>query len=386
MPHRLITTTAQLQEFCHTLSHVSFVAVDTEFIREKTYYPQLCLIQLAGPEAAYAVDPLARGIDLTPLFALMENPDVLKVFHAGRQDIEIFFNLTGKTPVPMFDTQIAAQACGFGESVSYSEMIARLLKITIDKSSRYTDWAKRPLTNRQLTYALEDVIYLRGAYEKLQAQLRSEGRSSWIEEEMQVLANPETYALDCADAWKRLKTGNMGQKQLAVLREVAAWREAEARKRDLPRGRIIRDETLLEIAVSMPQTEEQLKHIRGIGHMNAKWVDAVLENVCRALALPASDWPAPSARSRSLTDTDLVALLQFLLKRICSEHGVTARLVADRDDIEALANGDDEGRLMQGWRREIFGDKAKALLEGKLGISWDAKRNRVVLGVVSDRD
>ncbi len=377
MPHRLITTTHQLEQFCHTLEHVSFVAIDTEFIREKTYYPQVCLIQVAGPEAAYAIDPLAEGINLTPLFRLLANEQVLKVFHAGRQDVEIFFHLTGNTPSPAFDTQIAAQVCGFGESVSYSELVSRLLSISIDKASRYTDWAKRPLTDRQITYALEDVIYLRGAYEKIKVKLERNGRESWIAEDMAILTDPATYTLEVEDAWKRLKTGNLKPKQLAVLREAAAWREEEARARNIPRGRILRDETLLEIAASCPRDVEALRHIRGIGsHFSPKWTDALLGCVETALMLPPEEWPTVTYSRRSTADSDLVALLQLLLKLKCSEHGIVPRLVAGKDDLEAMASGDYNIPVMQGWRHALFGQSAQQLINGELKIHWDAKQKK----------
>lgn len=380
MPHRFITQSAPLAEFCQSLQNVDYVTIDTEFIREKTYYPQLCLIQVAGPNSAYAIDPLADGIDLQPLYDLLANPAILKVFHAGRQDIEIFFLKTGRIPEPIFDTQIAAQACGYGESISYADLVSRTVKATVDKASRYTDWAKRPLTDRQILYALEDVTYLRMAYEALRAKLEQRNRMEWIAEEMAVLASPDTYQLAPEDAWRRLKTGNLKPKQLAVLREITAWRELEARKRDVPRNRILRDETLLEIAASLPHTEEQLRHIRGIGaHWSPKWVEILLGATEAALALPSSEWPHLAPSRRSTADSDLVALLQLLLKLISNEHHVSARLIAGKDELEAIAEGRRDCPALSGWRYELFGKHALELMAGNLSVRWDSHKRCATL-------
>ncbi len=378
MPHRLITDTAALAAFCERLSAEPFIAIDTEFIREKTYFPQLCLVQLAGKEENFAVDPLAPAIDLSPLYALLNHADAVKVFHAGKQDIEIFHLATGQIPHPVFDTQIAAQALGFGESISYSDLCQRMLGLPIDKASRYTDWAQRPLTDRQITYALQDVVPLRTIYAKLRERLEQSGRGAWIEEEMRALTDPTAYAIAPRDSWQRLKAGNLKPKQLAALREAAAWREEEARRRNIPRGRILRDETLLEIAASLPATDKELRHIRGLGAgFSPKWAEALLKAVEAALALPPSEWPPANAPRRRVEDGDLVSLLQLLLKLCASEAGVAPRLVAGKDELEAIACGEDAVAALQGWRGEIFGARALRLIEGKLQLRWDPLKKEV---------
>ncbi|HYD69381.1 ribonuclease D, partial [Azospirillum sp.] len=261
----LITTTSELDAFCRGLAGADYITVDTEFLREKTYYPQLCLIQVAGPDGAVAIDPLAEGIDLTSLLDVLVDPNVLKVFHAARQDVEIFFHLTGKIPHPLFDTQVAAMVCGFGESVGYETLVTKLAGARIDKSSRFTDWSARPLTERQLTYALSDVIHLRPAFEKLRKRLNRTGRAHWLEEEMAVLTNPATYTVEPDTSWQRLKVRTNKPRFMAILKELAAWREREAQRRDLPRSRVLRDEALLEIAAHAPTTVDDLARTRGMG-------------------------------------------------------------------------------------------------------------------------
>ena len=261
----LIADSEALAAFCRRQEGAPFVTIDTEFMRDRTYWPVLCLVQVAGPEEAAALDPLAPGIDLAPLFALMRKPDVLKVFHAARQDIEIFWNLMGAVPAPLFDTQVAAMVCGFGDSASYETLAGRLAGAHIDKTSRFTDWARRPLTERQLHYALDDVVHLRRVYERLSARLEATGRAHWLEEEMAELTDPAIYRLDPAEAWRRLKVRTNSRRVLALVRALAAWREITAQQRDLPRNRVLRDEQLIEIAAHAPKTVEELAQSRGLG-------------------------------------------------------------------------------------------------------------------------
>src|SRR5277367_493562 len=260
----LITETDALAQFCAKQTGADFIAVDTEFLRDQTYWPKLCLVQIAGPASVAAIDPLAPGIDLTPLYDLMQDANLLKVFHAGRQDLEIFFHATAKVPAPIFDTQVAAMVCGFGESASYESLVSKLAKAAVDKSSRFTDWAYRPLTERQLIYALDDVIHLRTVYVKLREQLEKTGRETWLEGDMAVLSDPAIYRLDPTESWRRVKMRNPKPRTLAALKAIAAWREVEAQKRDIPRGRILRDEALIELATHMPTTTAQLARTRGL--------------------------------------------------------------------------------------------------------------------------
>src|SRR5712692_9105652 len=289
----LIDTTDALAAFCHRQAQARYITVDTEFIRDKTYFPQLCLIQVAGPDGAAALDPLAPGMDLAPLFELMAASTVLKVFHAARQDIEIFVNMAGAVPAPLFDTQVAAMVCGFGDSVSYETLAGKLAGARIDKSSRFTDWANRPLTERQVEYALADVTHLRRAYEKLRANLERSGRGPWLDEEMEMLTDPAIYRLDPAEAWRRFKPRSGNRRFLAVLRELAAWRETAAQQRDLPRSRIIRDESILEIAAHAPTSVAELSRSRGLGKgiTEGKFGAEILAAIGRALSLPESEYP-----------------------------------------------------------------------------------------------
>ncbi len=381
---QLISDTEALVAFCDRLRAAPFITVDTEFVREKTFYPQLCLVQIAGPEEAWAIDALAPDIDLAPLFALMADTSVLKVFHAARQDIEIFLHLSGEIPTPLFDTQIAAMVCGFGDAVGYETLVAQLARARIDKSMRFTDWTQRPLTERQLHYALSDVTHLRVAYEKLRRKLDKNGRLAWLEEEMAVLLDPATYQVPPDEIWKRLKPRSSSPRFLAVLREMAAWREREARERDLPRQRVIRDETLSEIAAHAPTTVAELGRVRGLGknQIEGPRGAAILEIVGRALALPEDSCPRP------LEKPDLpkgigpvVDLLKVLLKLKCDEHDVAQKLVASSADLEQIA-ADDEADVpaLHGWRRELFGADALRLKHGKiaLGLAPDGKRLRML--------
>ncbi len=378
----LIAESGALAAFVQRQGRAEFVAIDTEFMRDKTYWPQLCLVQIAGPEEAAAIDTLAPGIDLEPLLALLADPKLLKVFHAARQYIEIFFHMTGRIPAPLVDTQVAAMVCGFGDAVSYENLAARLAGARIDKSSRFTDWAHRPLTERQLQYALSDVTHLRPTYESLRRRLAKTGRTEWVAEEMAVLTDPATYRLEPREAWRRIKFRSDKPRMLAILREVAAWREEEAQRRDLPRNRVLRDETLCEIAAHAPGDVEHLARCRGFSRSMAENRQGaqILAAVKRGLALPAAECPVPAPR-RDLPAGlgPLVELLRVLLKMRCEEHGVAQKLVASADDLELIA-ADDQAQVpaLQGWRREIFGADALALKQGRLALTVAGRRVKVV--------
>ena len=374
----LITTTDQLAAFCAAHSDCDFVTVDTEFMRERTYWPKLCLVQLGGPTETVAVDPLAKGIDLQPLFDLMANPRVMKVFHAARQDVEIFVNLTGCVPTPMFDTQVAAMVCGFGDSVSYETLAGQLAGAAIDKSSRFTDWAMRPLTEKQITYALGDVSHLRKVYVRLQDQLAKSNRAEWVREEMAVLTSPATYSVNPSEIWRKFKWRADKPRLRALLRELAAWREAEAQRLDVPRNRVVRDETLLEIAAHAPKDAHELTRTRGLnaGFAEGRQGAEILAAIQRALAVPNDQCPAGDRR-RVLPSGlgPVMDLLKVLLKQVCEDHGVASKLIANTDDLESIA-ADDKADVpaLHGWRREVFGDLALALKRGELALSVRDKK------------
>jgi len=384
----LITDSGALAEFRAGLHGAAFVTIDTEFMREKTYWPILCLIQIAGPNGAAAIDPLAHGIDLAPVFDLLADTSVLKVFHAPRQDIEIFVHMTGVVPHPIFDTQIAAMVCGFGESASYETLAAKLAGAAIDKSSRFTDWAHRPLSERQLQYALADVIPLRKVYERLSARLEKSGRASWVADEMAVLSDPKTYRPDPTDSWRRLKPRTNSRRTLAMIRELAAWRELAAQKRDLPRNRLVRDEALLEIASHPPKDVEDLARIRALGRSLAegRLGAEILAAVERARTLPEADCPElPAQRHLPPGIGPLVELLRVLLRLCAEESDVAPRLIADNDDLETIA-ADDSATVpaLQGWRAEIFGRDALDLKHGRLALTASGKKiERLHLGATA---
>lgn len=374
----LITESEPLEAACRALRNADYVTVDTEFLRESTYYPRLCLLQLAGPEAAYIIDPLAEGIDLEPVYALMADSAVLKVFHAARQDIEIFVHRAGTVPKPIFDTQIAAMVCGFGESVAYETLVRKLAKSQLDKGSRFTDWARRPLSERQLRYALEDVTYLRIVYDDLRKRLDQNGRLDWVAAEMAVLTDPSTYRTDPDEAWRRLKTRTTGKRFLGVLKAIAAFREIEARRRDLPRNRILKDEALLEIAAHPPSSTDDLAHMRAIprGFGEGRLGAGLIEAVERGLHLPSDQIPRVEI-SEPLPEGlgPLVDLLKVLLKMKSEDAGVAQRLIANTEDLERLAADDNADiAALAGWRREIFGNAALALKRGELALAASGAR------------
>jgi ribonuclease D len=378
----LIADSATLADFCGRLAEAPFVTIDTEFLRDKTYWPILCLVQLAGPNEAAAIDALAEGLDLTPLFELLENPRVVKVFHAARQDVEIFVRLTGKVPSPIVDTQVVAMVCGFGDSASYETLASKLAGARIDKSSRFTDWSHRPLTDKQLAYALSDVTHLRTVYEKLQQRVEKSGRAHWVEDEIAILTDPRTYRVDPENAWMRLKARSDKPRFLAVLKEVAAWREREAQSRDLPRNRVIKDETILEIAAHPPRDAEALSRCRGLsrGFADGKMGDGILAAVQRGLDIPEADIPRLAARADVPQGLGpIIELLRVLLKLRCDENEVAQKLIANAGDLETIAADDNaDVPALRGWRREIFGDDAVKLKHGRLALTAAGKRVKLI--------
>ncbi len=368
-----IADTASLAAFLAAAAQDSYVTVDTEFLRDKTYWPQLCLVQVGTSVGAAAIDPLAPGMDLAPLYALLADPGVLKVFHAARQDLEIFVQATGAVPAPLFDTQVAAMVCGFGDSVSYETLATKLAGARIDKSSRFTDWSVRPLSERQLNYALDDVRHLRLVYEKLSRRIERTGRARWVDEEMAILADPATYRLDPEIAWMRLKPRSGSPKFLNVLREVAAWRETEAQRRNLPRTRMLKDEAILELATQMPTTQAELARSRSLsrGIVEGATGEAILAAIRRGLELPAATAPTlPERPSPPPGRGPLIELLKVLLKLKCEQHEVAQKLVANSADLDAIACSDDaDVPALTGWRRELFGADALALKHGRIALT-----------------
>jgi ribonuclease D len=378
---KLITTTDDLAAFCKPLADTEFIAVDTEFMRERTYWPKLCLAQVAGPDDAAAIDALADGIDLAPLDELMANPKVLKVFHAARQDLEIFYLRMNKVPQPLFDTQVAAMVCGHGEAASYESLATKLAKARIDKSSRFTDWSRRPLSERQITYAISDVTHLRIVYEHLRRQLEKSGRLPWITEEMAVLNDPATYRADPEQAWRRLKPRGASPRLLGTLKEVAAWRERTAQRIDIPRQRLLRDEQLLEIASHAPKTIEELALTRGLGRGFAEgWQGReILEAIEKARNMPETELPNRERPPEQIRAPGAVVdLLRTLLRLKAEQGGVAARLVASADEIDRLAAGKRDVHVLHGWRNEMFGKDAVALLEGRVALSLDGEHARLL--------
>ncbi len=373
----IITQNDELAALCDSLKEASYITVDTEFMRERTFWPILCLVQLASDDGAHAVDPLAEGLDLTPLLDLMNDSNVLKVFHAARQDLEIFHRMTGQVPAPLFDSQLAAMVTGYGDNVGYETLVNKLAKASIDKTSQFTDWSRRPLSRKQIDYALADVIHLRPIYEKLSAQLAENGRGAWLEEEMAILADPATYVVRPEDAWRRLKIRNRKPRYLGVLVALAEWREREAQERDSTRNRILRDEAIQELAAEQPTDDHGLGRLRTIGRDVRKGPkgQAILNAVRRGLTLPESELPQLGGPQRLPRDIGpVVDLLKVLLKFRAEHHGVAPRLIATVDELERIAGTDDTDLpALNGWRREVFGEAALALKRGKLSL---AVRNR----------
>jgi len=381
--HPLIADTATLAALCERLSRSPFVAFDTEFMRENTFFPELCLVQVADANEAAAIDPMAQGLDLTPLLDLLtDNQDVLKVVHAGGQDLEIVYNLTGKTPHPMFDTQVAAMALGMGEQAGYSSLVQSMLGIALDKGARFTDWARRPLDKRQLDYAVSDVTHLATLFPRMVERLKSTGRGEWLDEEMERLTDPANYAQDPQDAWKRVKASGRNPEMLGRLKALAAWREAEARGKNLPRGRIVKDETLADIAAHPPKTQDDLARVRGL---SPTWktndIGARLMAALKSAApLSADEMPDKEPRGRGPgKDGQLVAdLLRLLLKIRSRDADVAPRLLARTEELDSLAGGERENlAMLRGWRYEAFGRDALDLVEGRLAFA--VKRGKLVM-------
>jgi ribonuclease D len=375
----LITSSEDLAALCQRLSTHSFVTVDTEFLRETTFWPKVCLIQLASDDEAVAIDTLAEGLDLTPFFDLMANPAVVKVFHAARQDIEIIWNLSKLIPSPLFDTQVAAMVCGFGDQVSYGELAQTICKVTLDKSSRFMDWSRRPLLDAQISYALADVTYLRDIYRSLSAKLHKTGRMNWLGDEMSALTAPATYEQHPDLAWERFRNRVRKPRDLAVLMEVAAWREREAQGRNVPRSRILKDDVLIEVALTAPKTIDMLGNLRAFprGMEKTRAGADIVEAVERGLAKDPLTLPKIERERRSNGGGATVELLKVLLRQVAEKHGVAAKMIATVDDLEAIAQNDEADVLaLRGWRRELFGSKALELKHGRLALT--VEKNKVI--------
>jgi ribonuclease D len=381
-PPVLITETEALAALCDRLRGESFVTIDTEFMRERTYWPELCVVQLAGATEVAVVDALAPGIDLAPLGALLADPAVTKVFHAARQDIEIFLLRFGEVPRPLFDTQVAAMVAGFGDQVGYDALVSGLTGGHIDKAHRFSDWAARPLSAAQIAYAAADVTHLRGVYEKLRARLERDGRMAWVAEEMAELSNPATYRPDPEQMWERLRPRTSNRRMLGILRAIAAWREREAQRANIPRQRMLKDETLLEIAATAPETAEALARARGVseGFARGKMGVSLLAVIAEAKTLPETALPpVPGAREGPRPSPALVSLLKVLLAAKCEQHHVAARLVASSEDLERLASEDaPDIAALHGWRRDVFGADALALKEGRIALGVDGRRVKLI--------
>jgi ribonuclease D len=376
----IITTTAELAAACKRLARFDAVMIDTEFMRETTYWPKLCVIQLASPEEAVIIDAMAPDLALDPFFKLMGNERVIKVFHAARQDIEIVYHRGGLIPHPVFDTQVAAMVCGFGDSISYDQLVHRLTGERIDKSSRFTDWSRRPLSERQTEYALADVTHLRQVYQALSQRLDEQDRTEWVREEMEVLTSTETYQLEPENAWKRLKLRVRKPVELAALREVAAWRERAAQARDVPRGRVLKDDALYEIAAQQPTTAAALGHLRTIprGFERSRSAEEIIAAVRRATEIPKDQLPkVPKMRPPTNGNGAAVDLLKVLLKMTSENHGVASKIIATVDDLEAIAGDDDaDVPALTGWRRDLFGEAALRLKRGEIALA--VRQNHVV--------
>ncbi len=372
---KLITATPDLIDACDSLSKAPFVTVDTEFLRETTFWPKLCLIQMAGPAGAYVIDPLASGIDLGAFWGLMANQDIVKVFHAARQDIEIIHHETGGVPTPVFDSQIAAMVCGFGEQISYMNLVKRITGNSLDKSSRFTDWARRPLSEKQLSYALGDVTHLRDIYLSLKKELAETGRTAWLEEEMAVLTARETYQLDPVDAWKRLKLKVKNRKSLSILMSVAEWRERLAQSQNIPRSRILRDDALYDIANQAPVTSKELSELRSVngGFVRSARARPLLQAVKDGLERDMALTPKlPQSKPMSAQALATLELLKVLLKSAAARHRVAPRMIADSSDLEKLAREDKPDiPALKGWRKELFGDDALKLKRGELALKLE---------------
>ncbi len=381
---KIITTTDELVILCERLNKAEYITVDTEFLRESTYYSQLCLVQVADSKGAHAIDPLASGIDLSAFYDVMKNTNVVKVFHACRQDLEIFYKEMGCLPEPMFDTQVAAMVCGYGDSVGYETLVNKISGEQLDKSTRYTDWSNRPLTERQIIYAIDDVTHLRGIYETLRARLIKSQRGPWLDEEMELLTSISTYDVDPYEMWQKIKVRTNKPRILGILREITAWREQRAIEKDMPRRRVMKDEVLLEVSAHPPKDISGLDTVRGLNNgfsrssAGQEFFDAIQAGVNTA----DSDLPLINRAKARPATPPMVDLLKVLLKIRCQETDVAPRLIANVQDLELLAAvPETELKLKNGWRYEIFGKYAMALIKGQLALSADEKGNIAVVRV-----
>ena len=378
----IITETASLAAFCEHAATHPYITVDTEFIREKTYWPKLCLVQVGITDDAVAIDALDAAVELTPLFKLLANPNVLKVFHAARQDIEIFVHLAGEVPTPVFDTQIAAMVCGYGDSVGYERLVRDIAKKSINKALRFTDWSKRPLAKKQIDYALGDVTHLRQIYSQLSSQIESNGRTEWLSEEMDILTNSRTYLTDPQDVWKRLKTRSQKPEYLANIRALAAWREEVAKEQNIPRNRVLKDESITEIAAHLPETQQELMELRAVKRDrvgNERALD-LIEILNTVRSMDKSLYPRPldtgPDTSENGPSTDL---LKVLLKHKCDTHKVAQKLIASSKDIEAIAADESaDVPALRGWRRKIFGEDALRLKRGEIALAAQGPKVQIV--------
>ena len=372
---RVIQENKPLEEFCAALASQPFIAVDTEFMREKTYWPILCLIQAAGPDGTEAIiDPLADGIDLTPFLALLTDQSIVKVFHAARQDLEIFYRLCGTVPAPLFDSQIAAMACGYGDQVGYEPLMRSLLKANIDKGSRFTDWSRRPLSDAQQRYALSDVTHLRDAYPLLTETLAKQDRSHWVEAETEALYNPDLYLVHPTKAWRRLKLKNVRPKEVGPVIKLAYWRESEAQSRDVPRNRVLKDEAIFELARLNPKTPTELARARSIpkGFERSSSGTGILDAIKAGVEMPKDELPNISKDEKIKPPADVTELLKVLLKRQCEKYDVAPKLIANAAEIEDIARDDNaDVRALKGWRRDVFGDLALRLKRGDIALQLD---------------
>jgi len=375
----LITTTSELAAACERLAQQPVITVDTEFLRETTYYPLLCVVQMASQDEALVIDALAEGIDLKPFFELMANEKVLKVFHAARQDIEIVWHSANIVPHPIFDTQVAAMVLGYGDSIAYDQLVERITGHRPDKTHRFTDWSRRPLTSEQVHYAISDVTHLRDVFTALDADLKKRGRNDWVSEEMEVLTSPRTYDFHPERAWERLKTRVRKPKELAVLIEIAAWREQEAQSRDVPRSRVLKDDAVGDIATHAPTSVERLASLRSLpkGFERSKWGAEVLAAVQRGLARDPSALPKLEKPRNNSNGAAIVELLKVLLRMTSERHAVATKVIATVDDLEQIAADDNaDVAALHGWRRDLFGEAALALKHGRLALAIE--RGRVI--------
>ena len=373
----LIADTQELAAICSRLARHPFVTVDTEFLRETTFWPKVCVIQIASPDEAVAIDALAEDLDLAPLFELMANTGVVKVFHAARQDIEIMWNLAQMIPAPLFDTQVAAMVCGYGDQVSYGDLAQQICRVGLDKSSRFTDWSRRPLSDAQVDYAIADVTWLRDIYLFLKSKLESSGRIDWLADEMSTLTSVSTYEQKPENAWERLKGRARKPRDLAVLMEVAAWREHEAQTRDVPRSRVLKDDVLVEIALAAPRDAAALANLRAFprGMEKSRAGAEILVAIERGLARDPKGLPKVERDRRPQRDSATVELLKVLLRQVAEKHGVAAKMIATVDDLEAIAASDNaEVAALAGWRRNLFGEKALLLKRGRLALTVEKSK------------